>query len=205
MHLTLRASLLLLLLIATAGLVAGCGSDDATGDDDGGSSSTAASKKADDGAADAAQATADLVLRLTGVGSKTGAGIAVPTNMQCTMSIPAQCNAQIECPVAEDSDDDDARSVCQWLADEGRAVLTEEPDEGAMCTQQYGGPERAVVTGTLEGEEVDATFSRENGCEIARFDTLLPLWNGLAGQAAAHDGAPPAPDEIEDPPSAFDK
>lgn len=44
-----------------------------------------------------------------------------------------------------------------------------------MCTEIYGGPQTARVTGQWEGEEVDAEFSRTNGCEIARWDAALPL------------------------------
>ena len=41
-----------------------------------------------------------------------------------------------------------------------------------MCTQQYGGPETATITGTWQGEPVNSTLSRKNGCEIARWDAL---------------------------------
>src|SRR5262245_37681194 len=51
-----------------------------------------------------------------------------------------------------------------------------EPTPGNVaCTQQYGGPEKATVKGTFKGEPVDATFSRENGCEIARWEDAAPL------------------------------
>ncbi|MFD7439791.1 SSI family serine proteinase inhibitor [Streptomyces sp. NPDC059909] len=45
----------------------------------------------------------------------------------------------------------------------------------AMCTQMYGGPATAHVTGTWRGRTVDATFDRSNGCEIARWQTLEPV------------------------------
>jgi hypothetical protein len=38
------------------------------------------------------------------------------------------------------------------------------------CTAIYGGPNVAHVTGTLRGEPVDTRFSREDGCQIARWD-----------------------------------
>jgi hypothetical protein len=47
--------------------------------------------------------------------------------------------------------------------------------EGSMCTMQYGGPATAHVTGTWAGRPVDAAFDRGNGCEIARWDRLVPL------------------------------
>jgi hypothetical protein len=44
----------------------------------------------------------------------------------------------------------------------------------SACTQIYGGPEEAEIVGTLDGEQVQATFSRQNGCEIDR-------WMRMAG------------------------
>jgi hypothetical protein len=40
---------------------------------------------------------------------------------------------------------------------------------------QYGGAATARVTGTWAGRPVDAAYSRKNGCEIARWDRLVPL------------------------------
>jgi hypothetical protein len=47
--------------------------------------------------------------------------------------------------------------------------------EDQMCTQQFGGPATARVTGTWQGRQVDATFDRSNGCEISRWQTLEPV------------------------------
>ncbi|MFV0134943.1 SSI family serine proteinase inhibitor [Streptomyces sp. HMX87] len=46
---------------------------------------------------------------------------------------------------------------------------------GTVCTMQYGGPATARVTGTWAGRPVDATYDRRDGCEIARWDRLVPL------------------------------
>ncbi|OEU96003.1 hypothetical protein AN216_23075 [Streptomyces oceani] len=46
--------------------------------------------------------------------------------------------------------------------------------EGSNCTMVYGGPVRAQVTGNWHGKPVDAEFSRSNGCEISRWDALVP-------------------------------
>ena len=43
------------------------------------------------------------------------------------------------------------------------------------CTELYGGPETATIEGTLDREQVDARFSREDGCEIARWEKVAPL------------------------------
>ncbi len=48
-------------------------------------------------------------------------------------------------------------------------LLTTPPDTTRPCTQIYGGPQTARVTGTIGGKAVDRRFSRTNGCEIADF------------------------------------
>jgi hypothetical protein len=44
------------------------------------------------------------------------------------------------------------------------------PDEA--CTLIYGGPERFVIEGTAGGAPVRIEVTRNNGCEIARYDLL---------------------------------
>ena len=53
-------------------------------------------------------------------------------------------------------------------------VFEPTPRETA-CTQQFGGPETAKVTGTFDGREIDAEYNRANGCEIARWAKAAPL------------------------------
>ena len=43
------------------------------------------------------------------------------------------------------------------------------------CTEQFGGPQTAEVSGTLEGERVEGSFSRRDGCEMARWDKLAAV------------------------------
>ena len=40
------------------------------------------------------------------------------------------------------------------------------------CTQVFGGPEVADVTGTFRGKPVTAHFNKGNGCEIARWNSV---------------------------------
>ncbi|MCX4982211.1 SSI family serine proteinase inhibitor [Streptomyces sp. NBC_00572] len=44
-----------------------------------------------------------------------------------------------------------------------------------FCTQVYGGPAVAHITGTWQGRSVDARFSRADGCEIDRWENLEPV------------------------------
>lgn len=64
-------------------------------------------------------------------------------------------------------------AACRML-DELDAPFAPVPAD-AMCTEIYGGPQTARVTGTFRGEQVDAAFKRTNGCEIARWDKHLAL------------------------------
>jgi len=65
------------------------------------------------------------------------------------------------------------RTTVDELCAKARSVkrlLTTQPDTKRACTQIYGGPETAHVTGTIDGVKVDRRFSRTNGCEIADFN-----------------------------------
>ncbi|MFF4657567.1 SSI family serine proteinase inhibitor [Streptomyces sp. NPDC001381] len=63
---------------------------------------------------------------------------------------------------------------------------------GSVCTMRYGGPATARVTGRWAGRPVDATYDRSNGCEIERWDRMVPLLPGL-GATPARAGGSAAP------------
>ena len=71
-------------------------------------------------------------------------------------------------------------AACAALAAHGETALPPVPKD-RMCTQIYGGPEKATVTGTWRGKQVDSTFSKTNGCEISR-------WKSMAGLLPATGG-----------------
>jgi len=49
-----------------------------------------------------------------------------------------------------------------------------------VCTQIYGGPEEALVTGRFRGKLVRASFSRKDGCEIGRWARVAFLFPGIS-------------------------
>ena len=70
-----------------------------------------------------------------------------------------------------------AESACkrlEELAQQERDPFAPVPQD-QMCTQQFGGPATARITGTWRGRQIDATFDRSNGCEISRWHTLEPV------------------------------
>lgn len=68
----------------------------------------------------------------------------------------------------------DPETACQVLAASGKTALPAVPKD-RMCTQIYGGPEKATISGTWNGQPVMSTLSRKNGCEIGRWKALEGL------------------------------
>jgi hypothetical protein len=54
-----------------------------------------------------------------------------------------------------------------------------------MCTQVYGGPQQALVTGTYRGRSVSAQLSMRDGCEMERFKKLAFLVPGFSAAPGA--------------------
>jgi hypothetical protein len=68
----------------------------------------------------------------------------------------------------------DAANACEQLAQIVDPFAPVPKD--TACTQVYGGPQEADVTGTYRGRPVNAHFDRGNGCEIARWDKVAFLF-----------------------------
>jgi hypothetical protein len=49
------------------------------------------------------------------------------------------------------------------------------PAPGTACAELYGGPQVALVSGTVDGRRVWARLSRIDGCQIARWDRVRSL------------------------------
>ena len=64
--------------------------------------------------------------------------------------------------------------ACRALAEHGATALPPVAKDRA-CTQVYGGPETATVSGTWRGATVLSSFKRTNGCEIGRWNALVGL------------------------------
>ncbi|MEI8067097.1 MAG: SSI family serine proteinase inhibitor [Actinomycetes bacterium] len=67
-----------------------------------------------------------------------------------------------------------AKAACSQLLKLGIKALSPTP-AGYACTQIYGGPEKATLTGTWSGKKFRSTFSRTDGCQIARWENLSQL------------------------------
>jgi Subtilisin inhibitor-like len=78
-------------------------------------------------------------------------------------------------PGGDHPDPEAACAAVQAVIDDGGDPFAPVPSD-AVCTEIYGGSATATITGTWEGEDVDASYSRTNGCEIARWDPLMDVF-----------------------------
>jgi hypothetical protein len=95
---------------------------------------------------------ADLVIRVDDDGA-TGA--------------PAR-ELRLTCAAPTDS------AACGAAAGISAADVAPTPGDTA-CTQIFGGPETATIKGEIRGTPIDATFTRNDGCEIARWERVQDL------------------------------
>jgi len=63
--------------------------------------------------------------------------------------------------------------ACRRIAAGGARLFAPVPKDMA-CTEIYGGPQVARVVGTVEGKGIWVRFSREDGCQIARWNRVSP-------------------------------
>jgi hypothetical protein len=59
------------------------------------------------------------------------------------------------------------------------------PRKDVQCTQIYGGPQVAIISGTFRGNKVWAKLSATDGCQIARTQQLGFLVPGMATAGAS--------------------
>ncbi len=67
----------------------------------------------------------------------------------------------------------DPEGAC--AAVDGRRSALDPVPAGRACAQVYSGPERAEITGTWRGKKISATLSRNDACQTARWNALVPL------------------------------
>jgi hypothetical protein len=85
----------------------------------------------------------------------------------------------LTCGDVAEGDHPDAAAACDHLA--GLPEPFRPIPDDAICTEQYGGPQTARVTGVWDDEPVDLALSRVDGCAISQWDALGPLLPGPVG------------------------
>ena len=83
------------------------------------------------------------------------------------------------CGDTPEGDHPDPVAACAHL--EGLDAPFAPLPEDMACTQQYGGPETARITGRWHGEPVEVDLARTDGCQIAQWDSLGPVLPPVEG------------------------
>lgn len=79
-------------------------------------------------------------------------------------------------PVTPEVEGVDGAGGCERLTrDSVQSRVVDGPPPDQICTEQYGGPDRAHITGEIDGQPVDTTIDRADGCGIADWESLVPL------------------------------
>jgi Subtilisin inhibitor-like len=137
-----------------------------------------------------------LLLALAGCADPAGSGSDAGATTSASTSADAQADNDLlivldrgdgtepqrytlTCVGVPEGDHPDASAACAHL--EG----TEDPfaplPTDMACTEQYGGPETARITGRWEAKDVDVELSRTDGCRISQWDSLGPVLPPVEG------------------------
>ena len=130
----------------------------------------------------AAVATGAVVFALAGAGGGGGGAVsddAVRLTVTFSRAPGARHVAHLRCTASSARADGflravGARRACA-TARRIAAFLASRPDPNRACSQIFGGPERALVAGTIGGRRVRRAFSRTDGCMIADWRRAMPL------------------------------
>ena len=121
-------------------------------------------------------------LAVTGCGAKNESSVSTTPTANLQISISVRNSEQpsklwtLRCPASGTLPD--AAEACRNLGkvDDPFAPVP----KGTACTQIYGGPEIADVSGTFDGKPVNTQFSRGDGCEIERWKRVGFLFPGVS-------------------------
>jgi hypothetical protein len=119
-----------------------------------------------------------LLLVPAGCGGGSSSGTDAPTSLRITVwpqgKTGASVSYSLRCPKGTGTLPG-ARAACSKLQKIDASAFAPVP-RGTACTELYGGPQVASVSGDLAGKSIKADFSRTNGCESARWDRLAFLF-----------------------------
>ncbi|WP_128377423.1 SSI family serine proteinase inhibitor [Streptomyces cavernae] len=124
--------------------------------------------------------------------SHTGEGAGVTYDLRCRPAAGSHPTPDRACDLLE------KKTV--W----GKSPFAPLPEPAErMCTMINGGPATAHITGTWAGRPVDAHYDRTNGCQIERWDALVPVLPDVRAQEpgphTTPDTAPVGPTDPADP------
>jgi hypothetical protein len=151
-------------LVLAGLLLAGCGSD--SGDTPAGSRGTSRTS----GSTTSRPGVGPTQISVEGVATAASADpVAEPTEIPFSGSVDCVPGA----PSGTGSLAADAAVICTRLvAEEEQLEQLAGDDPGRICTEIYGGPQHARITGTIVGAPVDISVARSDGCGIGDWEQL---------------------------------
>jgi hypothetical protein len=178
----------LLAVLAVAGLAACTGTPDGTGTS---SASPTASSSASQGTSAAPAPDTETTVPAPSPSAPPaptagpGAGNAELAIMVKTSPTEPAVNYTLVCrdglPTAE-SKHPRPEAACAALKNNAALLSPAPKNKDVACTEQYGGPQTATVTGIVDDTPVNTAFARTNGCEIG-------AWNAAQDVLGASGGA----------------
>lgn len=113
-----------------------------------------------------------------GAGNAELAIMVKPSDTEAAQNYTLVCQGGV--PSAE-SKHPAAEPACAALKDNPSILSPATKNTAQACTEQYGGPQTATVTGVVDETPVDATFARTNGCEISAWNAAQAVLGSSGG------------------------
>ncbi|HJV98221.1 MAG TPA: SSI family serine proteinase inhibitor [Arthrobacter sp.] len=115
-----------------------------------------------------------------GAGNAELAIMVKPSETEAALNYTLVCQGGV--PSAE-SRHPAAETACTALKENPAILSPSTKNTAQACTEQYGGPQQATVTGIVDETPVDATFARTNGCEISAWNAAQAVLGSSGGTA----------------------
>lgn len=107
-----------------------------------------------------------------GGGSAELAIVVKPSDSEPAIHYTLTCKAGAP---TDESQHPSAATACQALKNNPAVLIPQPRNKDVVCTQQYGGPQTATVTGVVDGVPVDMSFTRRDGCEISQWNAAASI------------------------------
>ena len=183
---------LVVFLAVTAGLVSGCSGtpDSGTSGSTAPSTNPGSSSSLPAGSAAPSPDTETSVPAPAPASSRPSAGPGQGNAELAITVVPSQGAPEVDYTLvctsgtpAPESSHPNAAAACAAIKANPDILAPVKPASSQACTQQYGGPQKATITGVVDGVAVDSSFARTNGCEISAWDAAKDVL-GAAGGAS---------------------
>lgn len=107
-----------------------------------------------------------------GGGSAELAIVVKPSDSEPAIHYTLTCKGGVP---TDESQHPSAAKACQALKNNPAVLIPQPRNKDVVCTQQYGGPQTATVTGVVDGVPADMSFTRRDGCEISQWNAAASI------------------------------